>query len=38
VRDDPQPSKKKNERKNIHLKEVKKEIIGYKDPYHILKR
>jgi hypothetical protein len=24
--------------RNIHLKEVKKEILGYKDQYHILKR
>jgi hypothetical protein len=23
---------------SIHLKEVKKEILGCKDPYHILKR
>jgi hypothetical protein len=36
-RDDPQPSKKKKER-IIPLKEVKKEILGCKDPYHILKR
>jgi hypothetical protein len=28
----------RNRERSIHLKEVKKEILGCKDPYHIHKR
>jgi glycine cleavage system protein P-like pyridoxal-binding family len=30
--------RRRKKERNIHLKEVKKEILGCKDPYHILKR